>query len=175
MISSVETKSVTLFAPFCYFVYTIYITLLLLNSRTLSECMCLVFWTTTLSKCTFEIGQVNIYNFYLNMSDFLLPYPLILFKFSLSDIIFIWFVLFLQDNCITLTKNKTLFLVFFLTGSAQKVLSMELVPHNSKKTTKYTGSAQYIKNGKVSQRSSNHLFLRHYAGERFSQVSSLKW
>ena len=52
---------------------------------------------------------------------------------------------------------------------------MELVPPNSKKTTKYTGSAQYIKNGKVSQRSSNHLFLRHYAGERFSQVSSLKW
>ena len=94
MISSVETKSVTLFAPFCYFVYTIYISLLLLNSRTLSECMCLVFWTTTLSKCTFEIGQVNIYNFYLNMSDVLLPYPLILFKFSLSDIIFIWFVVF---------------------------------------------------------------------------------
>ena len=63
----------------------------------------------------------------------------------------------------------------FFTGSAQTVLSMELVPHNSKKTTKYTGSAQYIKNGKVSQRSSNHLFLRHYAGERFSQVSSLIW
>ena len=63
----------------------------------------------------------------------------------------------------------------FFTGSAQTVLSMELVPHNSKKTTKYTGSAQYIKNGKVSQRSSYHLFLRHYAGERFSQVSSLKW
>ena len=61
------------------------------------------------------------------------------------------------------------------TGSAQKVLSMELVPPNSKKTTKYTGSAQYIKNGKVSQRSSNSLFLRHYAGERFSKVSSLKW
>ena len=37
--------------------------------------------------------------------------------------------------------------VFFLTGSAQKVLSMELVPPNSKKTTKYTGSAQYTKNG----------------------------
>ena len=118
MISSVETKSVTLFAPFCYFVYTIYITLLLLNSRTLSECMCLVFWTTTLSKCTFEIGQVNIYNFYLNMSDVLLPYPLILFKSTLSDIIFIWFEVFRQDNCITLTKNKTLFLVFFAKSKA---------------------------------------------------------
>ena len=35
----------------------------------------------------------------------------------------------------------------FFTGSAQKVLSMELVPPNSKKTTKYTGSAQYTKNG----------------------------
>ena len=30
----------------------------------------------------------------------------------------------------------------FFTGSAQKVLSMELVPPNSKKTTKYTGSAK---------------------------------
>ena len=63
-------------------------------------------------------------------------------------------------------KNNTNIQGVFLTGSAQKVLSMELVPHNSKKTTKYTGSAQYIKNGKVSQRSSNHLFLRHYAGEK---------
>ena len=35
----------------------------------------------------------------------------------------------------------------FFTGSAQKVLSMELVPPNSKKTIKYTGSAQYTKNG----------------------------
>ena len=124
MISSVETKSVTLFAPFCYFVYTIYITLLLLNSRTLSECMCLVFWTTTLSKSTFEIGQINIYNFYLNMSVVLLPHPLILFKFTLSDIIFIWFEVFRQDNCIILTKNKTLFLVFL--QSQRRMFDVEI-------------------------------------------------
>ena len=45
------------------------------------------------------------------------------------------------------SDNFDTYRVFFFTGSAQKVLSMELVPPNSKKTTKYTGSAQYTKNG----------------------------
>ena len=45
------------------------------------------------------------------------------------------------------SKKSCFYRVFFFTGSAQKVLSMELVPPNSKKTTKYTGSAQYTKNG----------------------------
>ena len=38
--------------------------------------------------------------------------------------------------------------MFSLTGSAQKVPSMELVPPNSEKMIKYAGSAQYTENDK---------------------------
>ena len=53
----------------------------------------------------------------------------------------------IKKNQIGYDLCLSIYRVFFLTGSAQKVLSMELVPPNSKKTTKYTGSAQYTKNG----------------------------
>ena len=58
---------------------------------------------------------------------------------------------------------------------------MELVPPNSEKITKYTGSAQYIENGRVSFHYGLHViyFNVHntiqYAGERLLQYRSLKW